>query len=65
MSRFKARELSLAEVEAARLNTPGGYPGAGGSAAGRRGAAAAFGKRADGTGEVEASSPVSKMRHLE
>ena len=65
VSRFKARELSLAEVEAARLNTPGGYPGAGGSAAGRRGAAAAFGKRADGTGEVEASSPVSKMRHLE
>jgi len=65
VSRFKARELSLAEVEAARLNTPGGYPGAGGSVAGRRGAAAAFGKRADGTGEVEASSPVSKMRHLE
>ena len=53
--------MSLAEVEAARLNkmTAAGYPGAGGSAAGRR-VAAAIGKIKT-TSARDGTSPVSSM----
>ena len=61
MSRSRVRAVSLAEVEAARLNkmTAAGYPGAGGTAAGRR-VAAAIGKKKT-TSARDGTSPVSSM----
>ena len=61
VSRSRVRAVSLAEVEAARLNkmTAAGYPGAGGSAAGRR-VAAAIGKIKT-TSARDGTSPVSSM----
>jgi chromosome segregation ATPase len=61
VSRSRVRAVSLAEVEAARLNkmTAAGYPGAGGTAAGRR-VAAAIGKKKP-TSARDGTSPVSSM----